>query len=143
MRSQKNLKRSDFVLSTKVFWGGKGPNDRGLSRKHVFEGMVACLQRLQLDYVDIVYAQRPGILREQQACNGKKLRLETGRSGYAYGGDRESVQLVYRQGHGPVLGDKRMARVLDHGSSCSCQQTSTHCTYHRGKLSNRITLHGQ
>lgn len=60
LRSQKGLKRSDFVLSTKVFWGGKGPNDRGLSRKHIFEGLMASLQRLQLDYVDIVYAQRPG-----------------------------------------------------------------------------------
>ncbi|GAA5798282.1 hypothetical protein HPULCUR_003682 [Helicostylum pulchrum] len=60
LRNQKGLRRSDFVLSTKVFWGGKGPNDRGLSRKHVFEGTVACLQRLQLDYVDILYAQRPG-----------------------------------------------------------------------------------
>ncbi|KAF7723436.1 hypothetical protein EC973_002035 [Apophysomyces ossiformis] len=59
LRSQKGLKRSDFVVSTKVFWGGKGPNDRGLSRKHVFEGTVACLQRLQLDYVDVLYAQRP------------------------------------------------------------------------------------
>ncbi|KAL1927552.1 hypothetical protein VTP01DRAFT_3789 [Rhizomucor pusillus] len=59
LRSQKGLKRSDFVLSTKVFWGGKGPNDRGLSRKHIFEGLMASLQRLQLDYVDIVYAQRP------------------------------------------------------------------------------------
>lgn len=54
-----NWKRSDFVLSTKVFWGGKGPNDRGLSRKHIIEGLTASLSRLQLDYVDIVYAQRP------------------------------------------------------------------------------------
>ncbi|KAG0163731.1 hypothetical protein DFQ28_003316 [Apophysomyces sp. BC1034] len=59
LRNQKGLRRSDFVISTKVFWGGKGPNDRGLSRKHVFEGTVACLQRLQLDYVDVLYAQRP------------------------------------------------------------------------------------
>ena len=54
-----NWKRSDFVISTKIFWGGKGPNDRGLSRKHIIEGLSASLNRLQLDYVDIVYAQRP------------------------------------------------------------------------------------
>ncbi|KAM3582424.1 hypothetical protein VKS41_005068 [Umbelopsis sp. WA50703] len=54
-----NWKRSDFVISTKIFWGGKGPNDRGLSRKHIIEGLTASLNRLQLDYVDIVYAQRP------------------------------------------------------------------------------------
>ncbi|KAJ8655457.1 hypothetical protein O0I10_008951 [Lichtheimia ornata] len=62
LRNQKGLRRSDFIISTKVFWGnGKGPNDRGLSRKHVFEGTVACLQRLELDYVDILYAQRPDL----------------------------------------------------------------------------------
>ena len=31
-------KRSDLVVSTKIFWGGPGPNDRGLSRKHIIEG---------------------------------------------------------------------------------------------------------
>jgi len=52
-------KRSDLVISTKVFWGGKGPNDRGLSRKHVIEGTEAGLARLQLDYVDLLYCHRP------------------------------------------------------------------------------------
>jgi voltage-dependent potassium channel beta subunit len=54
-------KRSDLVLSTKIFWGGSGPNDRGLSRKHIVEGMDAALQRLQTDYVDLVFAHRPDI----------------------------------------------------------------------------------
>jgi len=52
-------KRSDYVISTKVFWGGKGPNDRGLSRKHIVEGVAASLKRLQLDYVDIIFCHRP------------------------------------------------------------------------------------
>ncbi|KAF9155797.1 hypothetical protein BG015_008608 [Linnemannia schmuckeri] len=52
-------KRSDLVISTKLFWGGKGPNDRGLSRKHIVEGTDASLKRLQLDYVDLLYAHRP------------------------------------------------------------------------------------
>jgi voltage-dependent potassium channel beta subunit len=51
-------KRSDYVISTKVFWGGKGPNDIGLSRKHIIEGVQASLKRLQLDYVDIVFCHR-------------------------------------------------------------------------------------
>ncbi|CAH1767647.1 4495_t:CDS:2 [Entrophospora sp. SA101] len=54
-----NWKRSDFVISTKIFWGGKGPNDRGLSRKHIVEGLNASLKRLSLCYVDIVFAHRP------------------------------------------------------------------------------------
>jgi len=50
--------RSDMVISTKIFWGGDRPNDRGLSRKHIIEGMDASLQRLQLDYVDLVFCHR-------------------------------------------------------------------------------------
>ena len=52
-------KRSDLVLSTKIFWGGKGPNDTGLSRKHILEGTKAALERLQTDYVDLVFCHRP------------------------------------------------------------------------------------
>lgn len=51
-------KRSDLVISTKIFWGGDGPNDTGLSRKHIIEGMDAALARLQMDYVDLVFAHR-------------------------------------------------------------------------------------
>jgi len=53
------LARKDYVVSTKIFWGGSGPNDRGLSRKHIVEGVRAALNRLQLEYVDLVYCHRP------------------------------------------------------------------------------------
>ena len=39
-------KRSDLVVSTKIFWGGRGPNDSGLSRKHIIEGTNAALAGL-------------------------------------------------------------------------------------------------
>jgi voltage-dependent potassium channel beta subunit len=52
-------KRSDLVISTKIFWGGEGPNDAGLSRKHLLEGIHASLQRLQMDYVDLLFCHRP------------------------------------------------------------------------------------
>ncbi|GAB4499374.1 MAG: aldo/keto reductase [Anaerolineales bacterium] len=52
-------KRSDLVLSTKIFWGGRGPNDRGLSRKHIVEGTNAALERLQTEYVDLIFCHRP------------------------------------------------------------------------------------
>lgn len=54
-------KRSDLVVSTKIFWGGDGPNDSGLSRKHILEGTDKALKRLQLDYVDLIFAHRPDI----------------------------------------------------------------------------------
>lgn len=53
------LARKDYVVSTKIFWGGTGPNDRGLSRKHIVEGVRAALDRMQLEYVDLVYCHRP------------------------------------------------------------------------------------
>jgi voltage-dependent potassium channel beta subunit len=53
--------RESIVLSTKIFWGGEGPNDRGLSRKHIIEGLDASLDRLQVQYVDLLFAHRPDI----------------------------------------------------------------------------------
>jgi voltage-dependent potassium channel beta subunit len=55
----KGYSRESYVLATKVFWPmGEGPNDRGLSRKHVFEQLHASLKRLGTDYVDIYYCHR-------------------------------------------------------------------------------------
>lgn len=55
----KEYRREDLVISTKIFWGGKGPNDRGVSRKHLLEGTWNSLKRLQLDYVDLIFCHRP------------------------------------------------------------------------------------
>ena len=51
--------RKDYLVSTKIFWGGEGPNDQGLSYKHIIEGVNHSLKRLQLEYVDLVFAHRP------------------------------------------------------------------------------------
>ena len=52
-------RRSDQIITTKLFWGGDGLNEKGLSRKHIMEGMEASLKRLKLDYVDLVFCHRP------------------------------------------------------------------------------------
>jgi voltage-dependent potassium channel beta subunit len=55
----KNYPRHSYVLATKVFGKmGDGPNDKGLSRKHIFEQLHASLQRLGTDYVDVYYCHR-------------------------------------------------------------------------------------
>lgn len=51
--------RKDYLVSTKIFWGGDGPNDQGLSYKHIIEGTNNALKRLQLEYVDLIFAHRP------------------------------------------------------------------------------------
>ncbi|KAF5025222.1 hypothetical protein F66182_2688 [Fusarium sp. NRRL 66182] len=56
-------KRNDLVISTKLYWGGAfgdNPiNNKGLSRKHIVEGINGALKRLDLEYVDLIYAHRP------------------------------------------------------------------------------------
>ena len=55
----KDFRREDIVLTTKIFFGGNGVNDVGLSRKHLIEGTRNSLKRLQVDYVDLLYCHRP------------------------------------------------------------------------------------
>jgi len=57
----KDFRRSDLVISTKIYFGSgrRGPNDTGLSWKHLVEGTSQSLKRLQLDYVDLLFCHRP------------------------------------------------------------------------------------
>jgi voltage-dependent potassium channel beta subunit len=48
-----------FVVSSKVFWGGSGPNQEGLSRKHVIEACHNALRRLHVEYLDLYFCHRP------------------------------------------------------------------------------------
>lgn len=58
-KALKVFPRESYIITTKAFWPmGDGPNDRGLSRKHVFEQLHASLKRMDLDYVDIFYCHR-------------------------------------------------------------------------------------
>jgi len=56
----KGQRRASLEIFTKVYWptGPAGPNDTGLSRKHVMESIDGSLQRLQTDYVDLYQAHR-------------------------------------------------------------------------------------
>ncbi|MCL2454444.1 MAG: aldo/keto reductase family protein [Micrococcales bacterium] len=53
-------RRESLEICTKVFYptGPKGPNDTGLSRKHIMESIDASLRRLRTDYVDLYQAHR-------------------------------------------------------------------------------------
>ncbi|MFC4620453.1 aldo/keto reductase family protein [Camelliibacillus cellulosilyticus] len=55
----KAFSRDSYVLATKVYFPmGDGPNDRGLSRKHIMEQAHASLKRLDVDYIDLYYCHR-------------------------------------------------------------------------------------
>ncbi len=55
----RGVRRESYELFTKVYWPtGPGPNDRGLSRKHILESCHASLKRLQTDHIDLYQAHR-------------------------------------------------------------------------------------
>ncbi len=54
-----NWTRDSYIVSTKVFWGGDKPTQRGLHRKHIFDACHAGLRRLQVEYLDLYFCHRP------------------------------------------------------------------------------------
>lgn len=53
------FRRADLVIATKCFFPmSDAPNDRGLSRKHIFESVEASLKRLKTDYIDLYQCHR-------------------------------------------------------------------------------------
>lgn len=58
-RVLKDYPRSSYVVSSKVFFPtGRGANDRGLSRKHIFENIDRTLKNMQMDYIDMYFCHR-------------------------------------------------------------------------------------
>ena len=57
----KNLgwSRDSFIISSKVFWGGEMPTQRGLSHKHIIDACDNALRRMHLDYLDLYFCHRP------------------------------------------------------------------------------------
>ena len=53
--------RDSYIVSSKVFWGGAKPTQKGLSAKHVHDACNAALRRLRVDYLDLYFCHRPDI----------------------------------------------------------------------------------
>ncbi len=106
-------KRSDLVLSTKIFWGGEGPNDQGLSFKHIKEGTESALRRLQTDYVDLIFCHRPDkhtpieetVWAMNQVINEGKA-LYWGTSEWTAGQIRQAYDIARREHLRPPLMDQ-------------------------------------
>ena len=51
--------RDSYIISSKAFWGGELPTQKGLSKKHIHDACNMALKRLQVDYLDLYYCHRP------------------------------------------------------------------------------------
>jgi voltage-dependent potassium channel beta subunit len=87
-------RRSEVVITTKLFWGGNGQNEKGLSRKHVMEGMASSLKRLQLDYVDLIYCHRPDSLTPTETVVRAMTDLVRSGKAMAWGTSEWSAQQI-------------------------------------------------
>ena len=88
-------KRSDLVISTKIFWGGEGVNDRGLSHKHIMEGTHAALKRMQLDYVDLIFCHRPDLHTPmEEVVRAMNIIIQQGKAFYWGTSEWSATQLM-------------------------------------------------
>ena len=103
------IRRSSLVLASKVFWPvGPGPNDQGLSRKHIHESCAASLKRLKTDYLDIYYCHRfdpevqvEDVIRSMEDLIAQGKILYWGVSCWTTGQIRETIRLA--RNHRPAV----------------------------------------
>lgn len=115
--------RSSYVLATKVFFSmGDGPNDRGLSRKHILEQCHASLKRLGTDYIDLYQCHRYDTATpleetltalDDLACQGKILYA--GVSEWSAGQIAHAVDLIRGAGLHPLVSNQPYYNMLGRG----------------------------
>lgn len=78
-----NAPREELVISTKIFFGGLGVNQRGTSYKHVIEGVNRSLKNLGYDYVDVIFAHRHDQdTSMEETCRAFNQVIEKGKAFY-------------------------------------------------------------
>lgn len=115
--------RSSYVLATKVYFPmGSGPNDRGLSRKHIIEQCNASLKRLGVDYIDLYQAHRydPTVplaetLMAFDHLVGQGKILYYGVSEWSAGQLAHAADLTRLAGMAPIASNQPYYNLLDRG----------------------------
>jgi len=120
----KGKRREDFIIATKVrFPMAEGPNDVGLSRKHILDGVEASLRRLSTDYIDLyqVHSWDPGTPLEEtlSTLNGLvqsgKVRY-IGASNYTGWQLQKAVAISRHMGWEPFVCLQALYNLLDRDS---------------------------
>ncbi|HEV7626939.1 MAG TPA: aldo/keto reductase, partial [Streptomyces sp.] len=114
-------RRDDLVVATKVrFPMGDGPNDKGLGRKHIIEGVEASLRRLRTDYIDLyqVHCWDPATPLEQtlstldSLVRAGKVRA-VGASNFSGWQLQKAVDISRRRGWEPFTCLQPLYNLLD------------------------------
>lgn len=120
----KGKRREDFIIATKVrFPMAEGPNDVGLSRKHILDGVEASLRRLSTDYIDLyqVHSWDPGTPLEEtlSTLNGLvqsgKVRY-IGASNYTGWQLQKAIAISRHMGWEPFVCLQALYNLLDRDS---------------------------
>lgn len=102
--------RSSYVLATKVFFPmGDGPNDKGLSRKHIMEQCDASLKRLGVDYIDLYQCHRYDLTTPlEETLRALDDLVSQGKILYAGVSEWSAAQIT----QAAAIADKRNLRAL-------------------------------
>ncbi|GAB4228301.1 MAG: aldo/keto reductase [Chlamydiales bacterium] len=116
----RDYKREHLVISTKLFWGGKRPNQEGLSRKHLLEGIKHSLRRLQIEYVDVVFCHRPDpttpieeTVRAMDTIIRSGQALYWGTSEWSYEEIRSAFQIANQFGYPCPITEQPQYNILN------------------------------
>lgn len=117
------IRREDLVIATKCFWPmSDGVNDRGLSRKHIFESVHASLARLQLDYIDLFQFHRYDVetpVEESIRAIDDLVRqgkvLYWGVSEWTAAQIRDACHTAREIGANPPVSDQPLYNLIDRG----------------------------
>jgi voltage-dependent potassium channel beta subunit len=112
--------RSSYVLASKVYWPmGEGPNEWGLSRKHITDQIDASLRRLRVDYIDLYQCHRFDTQRPlAETCRTMDDLVRRGKilywgvSEWSAAQIAEAVSLCRREGWDPPVSNQSMYNAL-------------------------------
>jgi voltage-dependent potassium channel beta subunit len=100
-----NWRRDTYCVSSKVFWGGRTPTQRGLSKKHIRDACHAALRRLKLEYLDLFFCHRPD--RDtpiEETVRGMNHLIEQGKILYWGTSEWSAPEIAEAQGIAKSLG---------------------------------------
>ena len=110
------IRRENVVIATKLYWPmSDGPNDRGLSRKHIRHSIDASLQRLGTDYVDLYQIHRfdkQTPIEETMDALGELVRA--GKALYLGASSMPAYQFMKMQHTAERLGSPRFVSMQNH-----------------------------